>query len=190
MSRDAHELSGGELTVDPTENVKALVALENRRQDDLRNLNDRRVDAELRVVSVRVESLEKLAAITATYEEKLSNAEAKRIDAIRAVDVNAVAVASQKQQDQATVLANQVVASADALRGLVATTATAAAQASQQITAALSDRITQLEKTSYEGAGKGTGAKNLWGIMVAATVLLFGFITTAIAVIAFILSRR
>jgi hypothetical protein len=44
-----------------------------------------------------------------------------------------------------------------------------------------------LQKSSYEGAGKGQGAKNLWGYIIAASVLLFGFVTTAIAVISFVI---
>ena len=191
---DAH---GGPV-IDPTTNVIALTDAANLRQDDLRKAEARRVD-ELRTAESR--RVDEQAALRARYEEKLSVAEAKRIDAIRAVDVNAVAVASQRQADQATVLANQVVQSAEALRALVATTAAAQQQASQQITGALSDRITQLEKSSYEGAGKqavadpamtqlvnevkalrGTsaqGSKNLVGYISIGLSILLGLILLA-----------
>lgn len=172
--------SAGGPVIDPTANVIALTEAANLRQDDLRAAESRRID-ELRAAESR--RLDEQARIRAEYEEKLSIAEAKRIDAIRAVDVNAVAVASQRQADQATVLANQVVQSAEALRALVATTATAQQQASQQITGALSDRITQLEKSSYEGAGKGAGAKNTVAYVVLGVGLLVSLITIGAVVV-------
>lgn len=192
--------AAGNPAVDPTKNVIALTESANKRQDDLRELNDRRVDAEIRVLAAHIECLKDTSALRAAYEEKLTNAEAKRIDAIRSVDVNAVAVASQKQSDQATVLANQVVASAEALRGLVATTAQAQSAASQQAMSAFADRISTIEKAQYEekgkqgvvdplqaamyeemkilrtamtaGAGQTQGAKNMWGYIVGAIGLL------------------
>jgi hypothetical protein len=101
-------------------------------------------------------------------------AEAKRIDAIRAVDVNAVAVANQRTSEQATalqtqttasaeVLRNQVARSAEDLRALVATTAATALNNQQQQFAGissqisvLSTRITTLEQAGSEGRGKAT----------------------------------
>jgi len=172
------DATGGPV-IDPTANVISLTEAAVKRLDDLRDAESRRVN-ELREAESR--RIDEQAALRAEYADKLAVAEAKRIDAIRAVDVNAVAVASQRQSDQATVLANQVVQSAEALRSLVATTAAAQQQASQQITGALSDRISQLEKSSYEGAGKGTGAKNLWAILAVAIGLLATLFMVAIAV--------
>lgn len=144
------DASGG-ATIDPTANVLQLVeaaverlddlrASENKRLDDLRAAESRRVDGE--------------AALRAHYDGLLAAAEAKRIDAIRAVDVAAVAVASERATQQAQVLANQVSTSADALRALVATTATAMAQAQTTLTQQFNDRIALLEKASYEGKGR------------------------------------
>ena len=76
-----------------------------RRIDDLRVTDTRRVD-ELRQAESR--RVDEHATMRAEYENKLSEAEKKRIDAIRAVDVAAVAVASERATQQATVLANQV----------------------------------------------------------------------------------
>jgi hypothetical protein len=144
--------------VDPTANVLALVeaavkrlndlqaasdmlrSLETKRTDDLRAAESRRIDEQL--------------VLRSEYQDKLAMAEAKRIDAIRSVDVNAVAVASERASAQAAVLANQVAQSADALRTLVASTATTmatqAATAAQQFT----ERLTLLERSQYEGKGK------------------------------------
>ena len=92
--------------------------------------------------------------LRATYEEKLRDAEAKRIDAIRAVDVNAVNVAANRQADQATVLAAKVAASAEALRALVASTAASQAVAQQQVLGPILERLSAIEQTQYKGFGK------------------------------------
>jgi cobalamin biosynthesis Mg chelatase CobN len=136
----------------------ATLAAETKRQDDLRDAADKYAgmvslytkqlnDAESR-------RLDEMAKLRAEYASQLSLAEAKRIDAIRAVDVNAVAVASQRAADQATVLATQVSQSAEALRALVASTAATVATSLQQATAGLSARLTTLEQASYQSQGK------------------------------------
>jgi hypothetical protein len=155
----------GNPVVDPTENVKALSEAANKRQDDLRALTNDvvaekilRLESEIRHLdSIRIADTRRLdeqLSLRAGYEEKLQIAEAKRIDAIRAVDVNAVSVASQRASDQASVLATQVSQSAEALRALVATTAATVAGSQQQLANTLSARITSLEQSQYEGKGK------------------------------------
>jgi hypothetical protein len=154
---------------DPSENVKALSEAANKRQDDLREATDKLVQVQIsglkEVVHLLSSHLTNLSSaesrrvddqltIRAYYSERLELAEAKRIDAIRAVDVNAVAVASQRASDQATVLATQVAQSAEALRGLVASTANTVAQSQQTLATTLSTRITTLEQAQYEGKGK------------------------------------
>lgn len=88
------------------------------------------------------------------FSDKLSIAESKRIDALRAVDVSGVSIANERATAQASVLANQVVASADALRTLVSQTAATMAQQTQNLTTQLTDRLASLEKSQYENKGK------------------------------------
>jgi hypothetical protein len=90
------------MVVDPTENVKHLVVAESRRQDDLRNL--------------AIEGLRSEARIHAQYADKLRDAEAKRIDAIRSVDVGAVSRAADVSTAVAATLAAQVATTAETLR--------------------------------------------------------------------------
>lgn len=150
--------------VDPTANVIALAGANERRSDDLREAEARRVDQMFRAELRRIDDLrsaeshrvDEILKIRAEYDERLASAEKLRIDAIRAVDVNAVAVASQRAADQAQVLANQVVQSAEALRTLVASTASTVAGSQQQLSSTLSARITSLEQSQYEGKGKST----------------------------------
>lgn len=157
--------------VDPSENVKALSDAAAKRQDDLRAAFERSIAQQLKDLEVindlrftlnkelREASTARIDAemkLRAEFSLQLSIAEAKRIDAIRAVDVNAVAVASQRASDQATVLATQVAQSAEALRGLVATTANTVAASQQQLANTLSARITTLEQAGYQQAGAKT----------------------------------
>lgn len=173
--------------VDPTENVKALNAAEAKRQDDLRLQQEKYFDAKLKDLDeisalrektnaqlrdseiVRIDSEMKLRA---EFNEKLQIAEAHRIDAIRAVDVNAVTVASQRASDQALalqkkgddsalVLSAQVTKSADDVRTLVKTTADEQSRNLQQQFAAiqvqftgLATRLSTLEQTGSESLGK------------------------------------
>ena len=137
---------------DPTLNVKSLLKATVERLDDLRYAETKRVDEQMN--------------LRAEYAVQLNVAEAKRIDAIRAVDVNAVAVANERATAQAAVLAQQVAASAEALRALVAATAATAAQQLSQLTTQLTDRLTSLEKSQYENSGRqGIGSPLLYGVI-------------------------
>jgi len=129
--------SAGNPVIDPTENVKALTEAEARRQDDLRKASDKYNEAEIR-------HSKELNALRSIYEEKLNIAEAKRIDAIRAVDVNAVAIASKEASAAASVLADS-----------------------------LNKRISAVEKSQYEGQGKSVGMKDFAGWIVAAIAIIF-----------------
>lgn len=129
----------GSYPADPTLNVQNLLIAAVNRIDALREAESRRLD--------------ELAELRAEYTEKLAIAESKRIDAIRAVDVNAVAVAAERAAAQAQVLANQVAASADTLRALVAATAATIAQQLAALTTQLTDRISALEKSQYTTGG-------------------------------------
>lgn len=146
---------------DPTGNVLLLVDAAVKRTDDILTAAVKRID-DLRAAETRRtddlreaerDRVNEQMHLRQEFGAKLSEAEAKRIDAIRAVDVNAVAVAAERSADQATVLASQVAASAETLRGLVATTATTTATQLQQITTQLTDRLASLEKTQYEKSG-------------------------------------
>lgn len=138
-------------TIDPTANVSALVQATIKRIDDLRIAESIRVDEKIEGERKHVREIMELRGIHAT---ELREAEAKRIDAIRVVDVNAVTAANERATTQAAVLAAQVTTSADTLRNLVATTATAVSAQLDQLTKIFTDRITAIERVQYEGAGK------------------------------------
>lgn len=165
--------SGGNQYTDPTHNVLQLVEAAVKRLDDLGKAERKR---HKQVTALNKEILN----LHVAYSEKLSVAESKRIDAIRAVDVGAVAIASERATQQATVLANQVAASAETLRTLVATTAGTVAAQLHSVSSQLADRIALLEKSQYENKGTGQGRKDIVSYIVLAIVIL-GFVFTYFA---------
>lgn len=177
-------LSGGELTIDPTENVKALSAAANQRQDDLRQLNNERLAAEYRILVEKVEGLEKRLASHTEHSKEVRQLETERVNAIRQVDVLAQNTAAERALVAIQTLAMQTTAERETLRNLVTTSAaTLAAQNSQDL-ARINEAISALQKSSYEGAGKGAGAKNTVTYAVIAVGLLVSFITIISTVIA------
>jgi F0F1-type ATP synthase membrane subunit b/b' len=130
----------GNPVIDPTANVLILVDAAVKRLDDLRAAENRRIEELLALETLRTKEV---AQLHASYTEKLALAESKRIDAIRSVDVAAVAIASDKAAQQATVLARAVETSAENLRTNLTT-----------LSNELIKRISTLEQSSYTGAGK------------------------------------
>jgi hypothetical protein len=180
---------GSPISFDPSLNVKELTDAATKRQDDLRTLETKRQDdlriAEDKLSALRFEHMQETIAasslklsdeakLRAEFADRLNVAEAKRIDAIRAVDVGAVAINSQRTAEataalatqtssSAEVLRNQVATSAEALRALVASTAAAAQIAQQQLVTGLTSRIdslsarlTIIDQNNAEGKGKQT----------------------------------
>lgn len=96
----------------------------------------------LGLVEAAVKRIDDIAAIRAEYDAELRRKEAERIDAIRAVDVSAVTRAAEVSALQASTLAAQVTASAEALR-VALTSAIEPIQKS----------IEELRRTQYEQAG-------------------------------------
>ena len=96
---------------DPTENVRQIVKQATRRQDDLRRVEFRSVRKEVRL---EVKSIHHEIKDFKQYLKKINDAEAKRIDAIRAVDVGNVAVANTAAENRASTLAGQVSDAKDA----------------------------------------------------------------------------
>lgn len=168
--------------IDPTENVRELFEAGATRQDDLRQLNDRRIDAEIRVLAVQVEALEKRLIIRAEHAKEIRLLETERVNAIRQVDVLAGNTAADRALVAIQTLASQTTAERETLRSLVTTTAATIATQNASDLARINEAISALQKSSYEGAGKGTGAKNLWGIIAVGLGLLVTLFMAALTV--------
>jgi hypothetical protein len=174
---DAH----GSPVIDPTKNVLDLVRAGAESSDKILALHVKRLD-DLR--DMESKHVHELLANTSRYEDLLRQAETKRIDAIRTVDVNAVAEAARVSAAQALTLANQVATSAETLRTQVATVATATATALANALEPLQKAIEDLRKTQYEAQGLRTAtvdqradrgserSANQWAIGIAIVIAL------------------
>lgn len=128
--------------IDPTENVKALNAAANQRQDDLREADSRHV--------------REIMTMRAAFDKELREAESARIDAIRQVDVTAALQQGRDAEARAAALAAQVTATAEAMRGQLAATANAAADALTSAITPLTAAVEQLRRAMYEAQGQKT----------------------------------
>jgi hypothetical protein len=169
----------GRPTLDPTRNVLDLVDAAIQRQDDLREM--------------QAEYQRRFAELRETHSRELREKEAERIDAIRLVDVSAVARAAEVSAAQATALAAQVAASAEAMRSQVASSASAASEALARSLDPIQKDIADLRRAQYEQQGQKSQVEDsrakgssvgLWiGLSVSA---FFGFMGVAIGISGFI----
>lgn len=141
----------GRIVDDPTLNVIANLETAVKRLDDLREADNKFQDSS-------IDHVKELATLRAEYEDKLRLAESRRIDAIRAVDVAAVASSARDAAVVAATLATQVTTSADTLRNQVELTKTAAAGALATALEPIQKDIAELRKVQYEQAGQKAGA--------------------------------
>lgn len=168
--------SRGGPVIDPTRNVLDLVLAAVKRLDDVLELTVKRQDdlraSQAALEDLRYSTIKENIALRADNDEKLRKAESGRLDAIRLVDTNNVAVADQRAQstalalakkgdDSALVLSAQTTKSADDVRSIVKTTADESARNLQQQLGAIQaqftsigTRLTALEQTGAEGLGK------------------------------------
>ena len=130
----------GAPTVDPTKNVLDHVAAAIRRIDDLL---DARLAHHSEVVSLRAAHNAEIGRLRADHARELRLAESGRLDAIRQVDVLAVQTLAQATKD-----------TAEALRVMVDSSAKSIAAQTSSAMATVNDRLTLLERSSYEGKGK------------------------------------
>jgi hypothetical protein len=147
LPKQTSQTGNGMPIYDPSANVLSLVEAANRRQDDLRDANDKLVTAELR-------HLHELAEVRAAHAREIRESEASRVNAIRQVDVTAVKTEADRALAAIQTLAATTAANAENLRNALNTTATTIANQTSSTVGAITERIAALEKSSYTGAGK------------------------------------
>ncbi len=173
-----HENESHPYQQDPTENVKNLTEASTKRLDDLR-------DAEIR-------HTREVNELRTGYEALLREAEAKRIDAIRAVDIAAVQRAAEVSATQASTLASQVLASAETLRNQVAATTTAGQVALAAALDPIIKDIADLRRVQYEQVGQKAQVTESRGInasVMTAIGLGCTLIFLILGILGFILGR-
>jgi uncharacterized protein YkuJ len=143
--------SSGQTVVDPTINVTNQLDAAVKRLDDLREASERRQDGNIEAEGRHVREL---SALRESHARELREKEAERIDAIRLVDVNAVARAAEVSAAQAAALAAQVALSADAMRVQVAAAAQAAQESQARYIDPIQKDIADLRRAQYEQQGQ------------------------------------
>lgn len=210
MVQRAHKgLSGGELTYDPSENVKSLTEAANARQDDLRA-------AAKELSDTKIAHQKEIGDIRERHQAELRRGESERLDSIRQVDREDVNKTATQAQSAIAALAAVTTTTAETLRTQVATTAAAQATALANSMGEVNKRLSALELSSSEGRGKSAvespqfaeliseqkrmnaivlgntgqsaGAKNLWLIMAGVIALLFAGSSVIVGVIAIIMT--
>lgn len=186
--------ASGAPVVDPTRNVLELVGAANQRQDDLRKMEAEHVREVIKIKADcqgnEINGIQHIEQLRADHAKEIRQAEAARIDAIRAVDVQAVQQAAAVQDTRASALAAQVALAAEAMRSQVTTTAEAAATALATALAPITASIEQLRQAMYEAQGqkkevvetqaKGANSGMWWGVAIAT---FFGFVMFILAAI-------
>ncbi len=141
----------GQAVLDPTKNVLDLVNAAVIRLNDLRDL-DAKYSEKLRTQADA--HIHEIMAMRDRFETTIRVQESARIDAIRAVDVAAVARQAEVQATQAATLAAAVATSAETLRGQVAATAGAAAVNLATSLEPITTSIAALQRSQYELQGQ------------------------------------
>ena len=137
----------GNPVVDPTKNVLDLVEAMATRQDDLREANNRYVES-------AVLHIKEMMALRAEHAKDIGELESNRLNAIRQVDVLAVSTAADRAQAAINALAATAAADAQKLRDTLTATAQTNATTLAATVTTITERISALEKTSYESKGK------------------------------------
>ncbi len=135
--------------IDPTENVIALTAAANKRQDDLRTVTRELVDRDLA-------HIKELAAIRAEHQRALDAKESGRLDAIRQVDREEVIKAAASAQQAIATLAASTSTVAETLRAAQAQIAAASENRQVAFASEMSKRMSAVELSLSEGKGKQT----------------------------------
>lgn len=133
--------------VDPTENVKALSEAASQRQDDLRDaladLDKARIDGLETAIRTSEQHARDINALRDAHQLEIHASEQERLRTIREIDVAAL-----------NNLSNIVTGGFESVRNSLSSTAARIEAANTERANAISDRVTQLERTSYEGKGK------------------------------------
>lgn len=184
--------SSGGPTVDPTENVKALVQAEKERSDDLRVW-------QMRYFTAQDNNSKELAQLRADHAKELRSNDIQIFSNIRQVDItNQTAAAAQTQvaikaladgvENTRKTLADaqaQLAARVDERLGALERSASLGEgkqRVSDPALSAMAEQVSILAKLQTSSAGKSEGVSALWGWIVGAVMF-------AIAVLGFLIPR-
>lgn len=182
--------AGGGPVIDPTANVIALVEANKLSADTLREMHNRYLEARLGTVSETVKWLEKLSDVHQRHDREIHTMEQAKLAAFRQSDEAARITEAERTLAAVQLVARAAETTANDIRAVLNTTAQTLASANAARDLEFNNRISALEKSSYEGAGKGTGAKSTVTYVVIAVGLLVSLITIGSTIIAIAFAVR
>jgi hypothetical protein len=181
--------AAGRPVLDPTENVKDLMEAAIQRVDDLREMQTKHLENTINLLTKHDVEVDTLRSY---FGKELREAESKRIDAIRAVDVAAVQRAAEVADLRASTLAAQVAQSAEALRIQVAAVAQASATELTRALEPIQRAIDDLRKSQYEAQGQKTQVVEARGsntTLIAIAAVGISFMLLLLAVAGFLVAK-
>lgn len=176
--------------IDPTKNVLDLVDAANRRQDDLREMHNRFLAAELRRLQEAVNRVEQISELRAGFAREVTIIHQGHDREIHKMEQDKLAAFRASDEMARITEANRSLAAIQVVERTLNSTATALASQNAENNVEVNRRLAALEKSSYEGAGKGTGAKNTVTYAVIAVGLLVSLITIGSVVVAIAFAIR
>jgi len=181
----------GGAVIDPTENVKALNEASHKRQDDLREMYNRFIEAEIRRLEETVRRVEQIADLRAEHSRDVSMIHHSHDREIHKMEQDKLAAFRASDEMARITEANRSLAAIQVVERTLNSTATALASQNAENNVEVNRRLAALEKSSYEGAGKGTGAKSTVTYVVLAVGLVVSLITigSVVVAIAFAIKR-
>lgn len=149
-------------TVDPTENVKALMAASlealAKLRDADKDISDSKYAHLKELAEIRALHSKTIGELREAYQEKISRAESGRLDSIRQVDREEVAKTAVSANIAITTLAKQTTDLQQTLAKQVTDTAAAQETRNSAQYSDINKRLSALELSSSEGKGKQTEA--------------------------------
>ena len=196
MTDSKHSAAGlgidayGNPVIDPTKNVLDLVDAANRRQDDLREMHNRYLEAEFKRLEETVRRVEQVSELRAEFARDVTLIHQSHDREIHKMEQDKLAAFRASDEMARITEANRSLAAIQVVERTLNSTATALASQNAENNVEVNRRLAALEKSSYEGAGKGTGAKNTVVYVVLAVGLLVSLITIGSVVIAIAFAIR
>jgi len=180
----------GNAVIDPTKNVLDLTAAANKRQDDLREMHNRYLEAEFRRLEEQVKRVEETSELRAEFAREIGIVHQSHDREIHKMEQDKLAAFRASDEMARITEANRSLAAIQVVERTLNSTATALASQNAENNVEVNRRLAALEKSSYEGAGKGTGAKNTVTYAIIAVGLLVSLITIGSVVIAIAFAIR
>lgn len=182
-SQDSH-------VIDPTANVIALNEAGLRRQDDLREMHNRYLEAKIAWLEEMVKRVEQISALRSGHVEDVGVIHQSHDREIHKMEQDKLAAFRASDEMARITEANRSLAAIQVVERTLNSTATALASQNAENNVEVNRRLAALEKSSYEGAGKGTGTKNTVTYAIIAVGLMVSLITIGSVIIAIAFAIR